>query len=136
MDKRIDITVESKLKPSSSTEEVMTFQTEAKYKKSARKCFLTYTETESTGVEGCKCLLSYDGTKVTIKRFGLLESTLTLYLNESVYNSYQTPYGQMTIETEAKHIHWEDEEHLDIKLVYHMRFEDGGDTLAQISIHS
>lgn len=109
------------ISPEGETQE-MTLYTEATYKVERNKQYLMYDETEISGMDGTKTLLSYDGTSVHIRRYGDVKSNLKIQLQESFENFYTTPYGTFIMTTYGESFKW-DENRIDIELCYQLTIE-------------
>ena len=107
--------------PDGETQE-MTLYTEATYKVERNKRYLMYDETEISGMEGTKTLISYDGTCVHIRRYGDVKSNLKIQLHESFENFYTTPYGTFIMTTYGESFKW-NENLIDIELCYQLTIE-------------
>lgn len=70
--------------------------------------YLIYEESEITGMEGTRTVLKYDGTHLTIKRFGTVNSNLRISPGEINENHYKTPYGVFTMITKGNLISWQE----------------------------
>lgn len=95
--------------------------TEATYRHERGKAFLMYEETEVSGMEGTKTLLTFDGDLLLIKRFGANDSVLRIKVDESFENVYHTAYGTFIMTTCGQRIDWHDTEKLHIKLSYTLK---------------
>ena len=112
----------------------MTLFTEAKYSNIDKKAHLMYQETEVSGMEGTKTLLTYDGEQLHIKRYGNVNSALSIRLDEWVDNVYKTPYGIFLMKTYGKIITWENDERLWVEAVYDLEMENGDRSVVQVKI--
>lgn len=70
-----------------------TLVTEGKYYEKAGYKYLTYKETELTGMEGTTTLLKIGGGEVTVIRMGSIEAKQVFALGKKHNFSYVTPYG-------------------------------------------
>ena len=118
------ITVYSKIETVDGDVNEMTLYTEATYKHERNKAFLMYEETEVSGMEGTKTLLTYDGVRLQIKRYGQTNSLLRIEEDVEYENNYQTPYGTFIIKTIGESIVWDDSDRLAIELVYRLDLND------------
>lgn len=114
----LHISVYSKIEALSGDVNEMTLYTEATYRHERNKAFLMYEETELSGMEGTKTLLTYDGVTLQIKRYGQTNSLLRIEKGIEFENNYQTPYGTFIMKTTGESILWEDSGQLSIELVY------------------
>ena len=118
-----NIRVDSTITNSDGEKQEVTLFTEATYKRDAKKAFLMYDETELSGMEGTKTLLTFDGKSVQIKRYGEITSVLTIKLMDTCENLYATPYGTFIMNTYGEHISWNDTSGLNIELFYTLLIE-------------
>jgi uncharacterized beta-barrel protein YwiB (DUF1934 family) len=129
----IQVKVISQIIDSSGEKTDMTLYTPATYKHEHNKAFLMYEETEVSGMEGVKTLLSYDGKVLQIKRFGHLNSLLRVEVGETYENTYKTQYGLFLMKTTGKKIKWTDSGHLNIEFHYLLEIE--GDPNPPSEVH-
>ena len=113
----------------------MTLYTQATYRHEHNKAFLMYDETEVSGMEGTKTLLSYDGKVLQIKRFGKMDSLLRIEVGETFENAYKTEYGLFLMKTTGKAIDWDDEMNLHIQFHYQLEIEGDQGKPSEVSIH-
>lgn len=113
----------------------MTLYTSATYKHEHNKAFLMYEETEVSGMEGTKTLLSYDRKVLQIKRFGKTDSLLRIEVGESYENIYKTEYGLFLMTTTGKSIRWEDGMNLHIEFHYQLEIEGDHGNPTEVRIH-
>ena len=124
LNQKTHITVYSKIETVDGDVNEMTLYTEATYKHERNKAFLMYEETEVSGMEGTKTLLTYDGSMLQIKRYGQTNSLLRIEEDVEYENNYQTPYGTFIIKTIGESIVWDDSDRLAIELVYRLDLND------------
>lgn len=70
----------------------------AKFYKKSGHLYISYEETELTGMEGDKTVLKLKGDVITMTRFGSNPSTMVFRENESYETDYTTPYGTFKME--------------------------------------
>lgn len=70
----------------------------AKLYKKSDYLYISYEETELTGMEGDKTVLKLKGDIITMTRFGSNPSTMVFQENESYETDYTTPYGTFKME--------------------------------------
>jgi len=128
------ITVYSKITDSEGEVNEMTLYTEATYKHERSKAYLMYEETEISGMEHTKTLVSYDDRMVQIKRFGENASVLKIEIDEWYDNIYQTPYGIFIMKTKGNFIKWNDKADIDIELNYQLEIEGDQGSMSEVSI--
>ena len=71
--------------------------TEGKYYKKGENYFVTYRETEMTGMEGTTTTLKIEGNKVTLMRFGVNNSQLIFEKGQKHVCYYETQFGGFTV---------------------------------------
>ncbi len=71
--------------------------TEGKYYKKGDNYFITYKETEITGMEGTTTTLKVGKDKVTLMRFGENNSQLIFEKGQKHLCHYETPHGSFTV---------------------------------------
>ena len=81
----------------STTEDSIELVTEGKYYKKGNNYFVTYKETEITGMEGTTTTLKIGDGKVTLMRFGENNSQLVFEEGEKHLCYYETPHGSFTV---------------------------------------
>lgn len=133
MDDGIKIKVRSLIEDSKGEVSEFVIFTEATFKKVGTKDYLMYDETEGSGLEGTKTLLTYDGDHVNIKRYGEVNSDLGIHMEMTRENFYRTPYGIFVMHTTGKRIDWESETLLRIHLTYTL-FIEGEDGPSTVTI--
>lgn len=76
----------------------MELVTEGKYYKKGRSHYISYNETEMTGFDSeTKTTLKVEGNKVTMTRFGSINTHMIFKQGEKYLGHYETPYGSFTI---------------------------------------
>ena len=101
-----DITLRITGKTISSTEEqaqddVLQFTTSAKLMRRGKITCLSYDETEISGMEGCKTLITVSEKKVKMKREGMALGAATImeFVSGKRFEGlYETPYGPVGME--------------------------------------
>lgn len=116
----LHISVYSRIEALSGDVNEMTLYTEATYRHERNKAFLMYEETELSGMEGTKTLLTYDGVTLQIKRYGQTNNLLRIEKGVEFENTYQTPYGTFIMKTTGESILWDDSGQLSIEFVYRL----------------
>jgi len=71
--------------------------TQGKYYKKGVNYFVTYKETEITGMDGTTTTLKIENDKVTLMRFGQNNSQLIFEKGQKHICYYETPYGAFTV---------------------------------------
>ncbi len=132
--KSYQIQVISKIEDSKGDINEMTLYTEATYKRAHTKSFLMYEETEVSGMENTKTLISFDGKIVQIKRFGNLKSQLDIEKDVTHENLYATPYGTFMMKTKGLEIMWNDSDIINIELSYLLEIESDQEEISKVHI--
>ncbi len=78
-------------------EEKMELITLGKYSKRNGSYYVSYNESEVTGMEGVVTTVKIKEDKVTVKRFGKVNDSLVFEKNKRNICHYNTPYGAMMI---------------------------------------
>ena len=78
-------------------EEKMELITLGKYSKRNGSYYVSYNESEVTGMEGVVTTVKIKEDKVTVKRFGKVNASLVFEKNKRNICHYNTPYGAMMI---------------------------------------
>ncbi|MBM7560954.1 YwiB family protein [Fusibacter tunisiensis] len=126
MDARLKIKVTSKITDAQGATAEMVIFSDATYKAIGDKRYLMYEETEGSGLEGTKTLLSYESGLVRIKRYGDVNSDLVIQLDATHENFYRTPYGIFEMQTSGKSVHWDDNGRLEILMDYQLCLTSDG----------
>lgn len=96
MNKNVIISVKGK-QNHGGEESSIELVTEGKYYKKGMNYFVTYKETEITGMEGTTTTLKIEDNKVTLMRFGENNSQLIFEKGQKHVCYYETPYGAFTV---------------------------------------
>lgn len=134
MDNGISLKIISTVTDETGEKNVTEFTTVATYQKKGTKTYVLYEESELTGMTGTKTMLSYDEKKVTIKRYGAINSTLVIEENTPIENRYYTQYGFMLMTTIGEHISLKDDEGLDLTFQYELLLEDGSKSIMNVKL--
>lgn len=135
MDKQtLQITVYSSIKDAMGEVTEMTLYTEATYKKDLKKSYLMYNESEVSGMEGTKTLLTLENESVFIRRYGENSSLLKIEIEQWHENMYNTQYGTFVIKTKGESIKWDDEERLTVDLFYLLEIEGEMSAPSEVTI--
>lgn len=78
--------------------------TEAKLYERNGKYYITYDETELTGLEGTRTMVKMDGTTVSMIRTGTYPSELLFAEDQRHVGLYQTEFGALTISTHTNRL--------------------------------
>lgn len=86
-------------------DEVTELFTHGTYHKHNNNYYITYTESETTGFDGCKTALKVEDSKrVTLTRYGDLPSQLIIEDGERNIGHYRTIAGDMTVGVTARKV--------------------------------
>lgn len=112
--------------PSGDKSEIEFF-VEARYTEKNKAIYITYKETELSGMEGTTTTLRITEDSLSILRFGTYNSKLEFIKGEQTHTQYQTPYGsvEITINTKLLDIELHHSEKSKIYLQYSL--ETAGD---------
>ena len=71
-----------------------------------RNIYLSYQESELTGMEGTTTTFAVEGSKVTLTRFGTVNSQMIFEEGQQHTSLYETPIGELTVDIQtSKLIH-------------------------------
>jgi uncharacterized beta-barrel protein YwiB (DUF1934 family) len=73
------------------------FYAEGNYVEKNNYIYITYKESEISGMEGTTTTLKMDSNSLSILRFGTYNSKLEFRQNEKTLTNYETPYGNIPI---------------------------------------
>ena len=68
--------------------------------------------------------IKIEGEKVTIKRFGEINSTMTFRENQTINSNYATPQGMFVVETKTTKLNIENQEDINIDIDYNIEIMD------------
>lgn len=97
MKKDVIISVKGSQISEDSDENVMELITEGKYYKKGNTYFITYKESEVTGMKGTTTTLKVADNMVTLMRFGSVNSQFVFQRGQKHVSYYDTEYGAFTI---------------------------------------
>lgn len=97
MKKDVIISVKGSQISEDSDENVMELITEGKYYKKGDTYFITYKESEVTGMKGTTTTLKVVDNMVTLMRFGSVNSQFVFQRGQKHVSYYDTEYGAFTI---------------------------------------
>ena len=98
MDKKdVIISLKGTQTDGSSDSEVIELVTAGSYYKKGDNYYVTYDETELTGMEGTTTTLKIEGKKITMLRFGENNTQLIFEKGQRHLCCYETPHGAFTI---------------------------------------
>lgn len=97
MNKNVIISVKGSQTGADQESNVLELVTEGKYYKKGDTYFITYKESEVTGMEGTTTTLKVTDGVVTLMRFGAVNSQLIFQQGQKHVCHYDTAYGAFTI---------------------------------------
>ncbi len=97
MSKRVIINVKGTQKSEDREADSMELVTEGKYYKKDNAFFITYKESEVTGMDGTTTTLKVSDGTVTLMRFGSVNSHFIFERGQKHLSYYETPHGTFTI---------------------------------------
>lgn len=88
------------------------------------RCTLSYLETELTGMGSTKTIIQIQGEEVTLLREGEVYTQMVFRQGKRHLSLYNTPYGEMTIGVNARHVLVDmDEQGGDLELDYDIEMD-------------
>ena len=121
MKKNVIISLKGSQQGEGNEKEEIELVTEGSYYREGTSHYITYNETEVTGLEGTTTTLKIEGNKVTMLRYGQNNTQLIFEKGQRHLCCYETPFGAFTIGIKS------DKVDIDLK-------EDGGVISAQYQI--
>ena len=86
--------------------------------------YVVYKEKENENDVETKTSIKIEGEKVTIKRFGEINSTMTFRENQTINSNYATPQGMFVVETKTTKLNINMEEDIIINVDYNIEIMD------------
>jgi len=102
--KDIVIKIDSNIQVEGEEPHVMEMTMPAKFYVKGSTRYITYEETELTGMEGDKTMLKLDDDKVSMTRYGSNPSEMVFIEGERYETDYTTPYGVFKMENTASEV--------------------------------
>jgi uncharacterized beta-barrel protein YwiB (DUF1934 family) len=96
-DNKVLISVKGTQQYEKNNDDIIELITEGKYYKKGNKYFVTYEETEITGMKGTTTTIKMEGEKVTLLRFGENNSQLIFEQGQKHLCHYETIQGAFTV---------------------------------------
>lgn len=126
MDKDILIHIEASQTDTDNVQSSMEFYAEGKLYKKQSSIYITYLESEITGMEGTKTTLKIEGDSITLIRFGNINTRLFFIKDKKTSNRYETDFAlfDISILTRVMEINILEGEPSMIKLEYELYFDD------------
>ena len=104
MEQNVVITLRGKQLYEDLPPEVIELVTEGTMTWDGECCTLTYLETEMTGMGSTTTVIQIVGEEVTMMRQGEVYSQMVFRQGKRHLSHYRTPYGEMTIGVNARHV--------------------------------
>jgi len=109
--------------------------TEGKYYKKDNSYYVTYAETEVTGMEGTTTTLKIRDNTVTLMRFGIVNSQMVFEKGQKHVSYYDTAYGAFTVGVIANEVDVKiDDNSAEIKVGYQVEVDNNRTGLNNFSI--
>ena len=106
--------------------DVMELVTEGTYIKKGKAHYISYQESETTGMEGTTTTIKASGDVLTLIRFGAVNSQFIFQQGKKYLSHYDTGTGSFTVDITARNVEIEIGEHGgNIRLGYDMAINDG-----------
>ncbi|MDR3121701.1 MAG: DUF1934 domain-containing protein [Clostridiales bacterium] len=117
--------------------DLMELVTEGTYRKKGDAHYISYQESEMTGMEGTTTTIKAAGDELTLIRFGAVNSQFVFRQGKKHLSHYDTGFGSFTVDIMARNVEIDIGEHSgNIRLGYEMAINDGemvfSDVLMQI----
>ena len=106
--------------------DVMELITEGTYNKNGDSHYISYQESETTGMEGTTTTITASGDVLTLTRFGAVNSQFIFQRGKKHLSHYDTSFGVFTVDILARNVEIEIGEHSgNIRIGYEMAVNDG-----------
>ena len=106
--------------------DVMELITEGIYKKKGNSHYISYQESESTGMEGTTTTIKATGDVLTLIRYGAVNSQFIFQRGKKYLSHYDTGFGAFTVDITARNVEIDIGEHGgNIRVGYEMAINDG-----------
>lgn len=123
MNKNVIISLKGTQTSDSKERDVLELITEGKYYKKGHTYYITYKESEVTGMEGTTTTLKVDNGVITLMRFGSVNSQFIFQKGQKHVCHYDTEYGTFTIGVYANEVDINvDDNGGEIKVDYQLEF--------------
>lgn len=135
-EKNIRIHIKSTQTTAEGEKDTMEFYAEGKYIEKAASIYITYTESEISGMEGTTTTLKITGNEITLIRFGSIASKLNFQKDVKTRSKYETQYGafDMVIHTQELSVHLSETDPSRIHLRYLLDIDGQGDVQNELSL--
>jgi len=106
--------------------DVMELITEGIYRKKGDSHYISYQESETTGMEGTTTTIKATGDVITLIRYGSVNSQFIFQRGKKHLSHYDTSFGAFTVDITARNVEIDIGEHSgNIRLGYEMAIDDG-----------
>lgn len=135
MDKNVIISVKGTQLDMENEMNKLELVTEGKYYKKDNSYYVTYAETEVTGMEGTTTTLKIRDNTVTLMRFGIVNSQMVFEKGQKHVSYYDTAYGAFTVGVIANEVDVKiDDNSAEIKVGYQVEVDNNSTGLNNFSI--
>ena len=113
--------------------DVMELVTEGIYKKKGNSHYISYQESETTGMEGTTTTIKASGDILTLIRFGSVNSQFIFQQGKKHLSHYDTGFGAFTVDITARNVEIDIGEHSgNIRIGYEMAINDGSPIFSDV----
>ena len=106
--------------------DVMELVTEGTYVKKGKSHYISFQESETTGLEGTTTTIKATGDVLTLIRFGTVNSQFIFERGKKHLSHYDTGFGSFTVDITARNVEIDIGEHGgNIRIGYEMAVNDG-----------
>ncbi|MPW27206.1 DUF1934 family protein [Alkalibaculum sp. M08DMB] len=102
--KKIWISIKGKTTQEDGPEDIVELITQGEIYKKRKSDYIIYDETQVSGLEGTTTTLKIDDNKIAIIRLGSTNSHMIFEKGKKNFNTYSTPYGDMSMMVYTKAI--------------------------------
>ena len=136
MNRDVIISVISSQRSEGSDTEYLEMVTEGKYYKKGKTYYITYTESETTGLAGTTTTVKVADQSLTLIRFGAVNSQFIFQLGKKHLSHYDTVHGSFTIGIITDTINLDlNDDSAKISIGYRIEINEGSPTYNHIMMH-
>lgn len=95
--KKVWLSITGKTAMESESDDIIELITEGEFYRQDKSAYLSYDESEVSGLEGTKTTIELEKEKLSIIRLGSMNSHMIFEKGKRNLNTYATPYGAMTM---------------------------------------
>jgi len=126
MDKNVIVSVVGLQINEGMEPDIMELITEGTYSKNGDSHYISYQESETTGMDGTTTTIKASGDVLTLTRFGAVNSQFIFQRGKKHLSHYDTGYGAFTVDITARNVEIDLGEHGgNIRFGYEMAINDG-----------